>query len=108
MIVADRVPTSVPGAGRYGSSATRDAAGSYAMVYVPVGRAFRVRMDKVTGKSVKVWWYNPRNGEAMPAGEFPNKGEREFRPPDPDEGLDWVLVLDDAVKGYLPPGTIGR
>src|SRR5689334_16425077 len=48
VLVRDRVPTAVPGAGRYQFVATRDSSGSYAMVYAPVGRPFRVRMDKIT------------------------------------------------------------
>ena len=47
--MTDRVPTSVPGAGRYHFAATRDESGSYAMVYAPVGRTFKVRMDKIRG-----------------------------------------------------------
>ena len=62
IIVTDRVPTSVPGAGRYHFAATRDASGSYAMVYAPVGRPFNVRMNKITGARVKAWWFNPRTG----------------------------------------------
>jgi len=104
VIVTDRVPTSVPGAGRYRFVATRDESGSYAMVYAPVGRKFKVRMDKITGPTVKAWWFNPRNGEAKAIGEFPNTGEREFISPNPGEQLDWVLVLDDATKNYSPPG----
>ena len=105
VIVTDRVPTSVPGAGRYRFVATRDEAGSYAMVYAPVGRKFKVRMDKITGATVKAWWFNPRTGEAASIGEYPNTGEREFLPPNPGESLDWVLVLDDAARNYPPPGT---
>ncbi len=105
VIVTDRVPTSVPGAGRYRFVATRDAAGSYAMVYAPVGRRFKVHMEKVTGPQVKAWWFNPRNGEATAIGEFPNTGEREFTPPDYGEMLDWVLVLDDAAKNFPAPGS---
>ena len=45
--------TSVPGAGRYRFVATRDAEGSYAMVYAPIGRAFKVRMDVIKGAKVK-------------------------------------------------------
>ncbi len=104
VIVTDRVPTSVPGAGRYRFVATRDAADSYAMVYAPVGRKFKVHMDKITGPQVKAWWFNPRNGEASVIGEFPNTGEREFTPPNYGEMLDWVLVLDDATKNFPPPG----
>jgi hypothetical protein len=70
VIVTDRVPTSVPGAGRYRFVATRDTGGSYAMVYAPAGRAFRVRMSVIQGKTVKTWWFNPRTGEAAPIGEF--------------------------------------
>jgi hypothetical protein len=105
VIVTDRVPTSVPGSGRYRFVATRDSQGSYAMVYAPVGRAFKVRMDTIKGSRVKAWWYNPRNGQATAIGEFANTGEREFLPPDKGEMLDWVLVLDDASRNFPPPGT---
>jgi len=43
--------------------ATRDEAGSYAMVYAPVGRKFSIRMDKITGPKVKTWWFNPRDAQ---------------------------------------------
>ncbi|MFN0106673.1 MAG: glycoside hydrolase family 140 protein [Bryobacteraceae bacterium] len=105
VIVTDRVATAVPGTGRYHFSACRDENGSYAMVYAPVGRAFRVRMDKIAGAKVTAWWFNPRNGQASKIGEFSNHAEREFSPPDAGEMLDWVLVLDDASKGYGPPGA---
>jgi hypothetical protein len=104
IVVTDRVPTSVPGAGRYRFVATRDETGSYGMVYAPIGRKFKVRMDKITGPTVKAWWFNPRTGDATAIGEFPNMGEREFISPNPGENLDWVLVLDDATKNFPPPG----
>jgi hypothetical protein len=84
--------------------ATRDSSGRYALIYAPVGRAFKVHMDKLAGARVKAWWYNPRTGGAAEAGEFPNTGEREFVPPDKGELLDWVLVLDGAAKDFPPPG----
>ena len=105
VIVESIVKTAVPGAGRYRFVATRDSAGSYAMVYAPCGRKFSVRMDKVTGSQVKAWWFDPRTGAATLIGEFANKGAREFRPPNPGDDLDWVLVLDDAAKDFPPPGT---
>jgi hypothetical protein len=104
VLVPDRVVTAVPGAGRYRFVATRDSSGSYAMVYAPVGRPFRVRLDKISGTQAKAWWFNPRDGEATLIGTFPTTGEREFVPPNRGEPLDWVLVLDDASRNYPPPG----
>jgi hypothetical protein len=104
VIVDSVVKTAMPGSGTRRFVATRDEAGSYAMVYAPVGRAFKVRMEKITGSKVKAWWFNPRTGDAALIGEFPNTGEREFCPPDKGEQLDWIMVLDDAAKNYLPPG----
>ena len=78
------------------------------MVYVPTGRAFRVRMDKLSAKKVQAWWFNPRNGKAALIGEFDAVGERQFVSPDRGEDIDWVLVLDDAAKKFPPPGTRGN
>lgn len=108
VIVPASVPTSIPGAGRYYVAATRDADGSYAMVYAPVGRPFTVRLDKLSGTHVKAWWFNPRDGKATAIGTFEKKGERRFTPPDPGEMVDWVLVLDDASKKFPPPGAAPR
>ncbi len=105
IIVTDRVATSVPGAGRYRFVATRDESGTYAMVYAPVGRSFKVNMGVIKGAKVKAWWFNPRDGKATAIGTFDNKGEHEFIPPDKGEMLDWLLVLDDAAKEYPAPGS---
>jgi hypothetical protein len=108
VIVPSVVPTSVPGAGRYQFVATRDADGTYAMVYAPIGRAFSVRMSKISGGTVRAWWFDPRTGAATSIGTFPNTGEREFTPPSKGEMIDWVLVLDDAAKNYPAPGARTR
>ena len=105
IIVTDRVPTSVPGAGRYRFVATRDTDGTYAMVYAPVGRKFKVRMDVIKGPRVKAWWFNPRDGKVRQIDTFDNQGGRDFSPPDKGEMLDWVLVLDDARKDYPAPSS---
>ena len=104
VIVTGSVPTAMPGAGRYHFAATRDEAGTYAMVYAPVGRPFSVRMDAIKSDRVKAWWFNPRDGKATLIGELPGGGTKEFTPPDEGEMIDWVLVLDDASKGYAAPG----
>ena len=106
VIVTDKVPTAVPGAGRYRFAATRDEAGTYAMVYAPAGRAFTVRMDAIKAPTAKAWWFNPRTGKATSAGEFPTDKPKRFTTPNPSDDLDWVLVLDAAGKSYPPPGTV--
>jgi len=105
VLVSNPIPTAMPGAGRYHFAATRDSAGSCAMVYAPVGRPFKVRMGKISGGTVTAWWFDPRTGKASKLGTFNNSGEREFTPPEPGEMLDWVLVLDDESKHFPPPGT---
>ena len=107
IIVPANPPTAVPGAGRYRLVGTRSSDGSYAMVYAPAGRSFAVRMSCIAGPVVKAWWYNPRDGKATAIGEYANTGERRFTPPDAGEMLDWVLVLDDAAKGFAAPGIVG-
>ncbi len=111
IIVPSPVTTCIPGAGARRFVATRDAQGSFAMVYVPMGRTFTVRLDEISGSRVKAWWFNPRDGKAAVIGTFPCAGQRKFTPPAPGELLDWVLVLDDASKRFAPPGAkslIGR
>ncbi len=105
VIVGSTISTAMPGAGAYRFVATRDAGGSYAMVYAPIGRRFAVRLAKIAGPKVNAWWFNPRTGEATAAGSFANEGEREFVSPTPGEVMDWVLVLDDAAKNFPPPGA---
>jgi len=106
IVVTSDVPSSVPGAGAYSFVSTRDEKGSYAMVYVPVGRKFSVRMDVIKGSEVVAWWFNPRNGEATQIGKYPNSGTQSFISPNPGESLDWILVLDDAKARYSAPGKI--
>ena len=104
IIVPETVTSSVPGVGSYRFVATRDKNGTYAMVYVPVGRKFSVKMDAIKGKDVAAWWFNPRNGKATKIGNFSNTGTRSFTPPDYGENLDWILVLDDTSKNFKSPG----
>ena len=105
IIVTDNVASAVPGSGSYRYVATRDQEGTYAMVYVPVGRKFSVKMDAIKGKEVLAWWYNPRNGEVVMIGKYPNTGTQTFNTPAPGENLDWILVLDDASRSYPAPGS---
>ena len=105
-IIPAEVASAVPGGnGRYRMTATMDAEGSYAMVYVPCGRAFSVRADMLKATKIVAWWFCPRTGRAKRAGVFDNDGRPlTFVPPAVGEADDAVLVLDDAARRYSVPG----
>lgn len=96
----------LPTWGRYRLVATRDTAGTYAMVYVPSGRRFSVNTSQLRGKRLKAWWFCPRDGKVTSIGTFANDGNPlTFAPPTDGELTDWVLVLDDASCRYPAPGS---
>jgi hypothetical protein len=67
----------------------------YALIYTPTGIPFRIRLDKLKGKEVRAWWFDPRTGKFSDAGQFAKQGERAFTPPgNPGVGNDWVLRLE--------------
>lgn len=83
--------------------ATRDAEGSYAMVYLPSGKPVTIETGKLSGQALRAWWFDPRTGKATAAGEFAKEARREFT--SPEEGKDWVLVIDDARRKFPVPGA---
>ncbi|MGD1085450.1 MAG: glycoside hydrolase family 140 protein [Verrucomicrobiota bacterium] len=84
--------------------AMRGSDGSYAFVFTPTGKPFTVDVTKLSGQTLRCWWYDTRTGRATLLGEMPREGSREFTPPSGGAGNDWVLVLDDSSKGFAPPG----
>ncbi|HET6406850.1 MAG TPA: putative collagen-binding domain-containing protein, partial [Chthoniobacteraceae bacterium] len=85
--------------------AIRGADGSWAMIYSASGKPFTIALEKLTGKLLKPWWWDPRKGDAKAGEVFENKREpQEFLPPESGDNQDWVLVLDDAAKEYPAPG----
>jgi hypothetical protein len=82
-----------PGTGTDYVQATRDANGTYLLVYSASGKSFTVRLNHLSGK-FRAAWYDPRTGASIPAGEGDPAGEREFTPPSSGKGNDWVLTLD--------------
>ncbi len=86
--------------------ATRHAEGAYAMIYVPrPEQEVAVHLEELSGERVRVWWYDPRDGTAEDRGEIPSEGTRAFQ--SPSGGPDWILVLDDASRGFPAPGVQG-
>ena len=71
--------------------ATRDSAGTYGLVYFPLaGQSLRVDLSRLAGR-VKAEWYDPRNGQSHPIGEF---APEVVTFTSPLGGPDWVLTLD--------------
>ncbi len=104
----DRIPDQSlvagdPGKGLDYVASTRAVDGSWAMLYLPRGKPVKAVLSKLTGDRVRAWWFDPRSGSVTPGGEYEPHGEREFTPPSSADGRDWVLMLDDAAKGYPPP-----
>jgi len=78
---------------------------TYAMIYIPEGNDFQVKMGFIEGAKVKAWWFNPRDGTSLYINEYINEGEISFYPlGEPNKGNDWVLVLDNSDKEYTLPG----
>ena len=97
-----------PGRGTDHVQATRGEDGSFALVYSASGRAFTVDLEKLTGDRLRASWYDPRTGISTPAGLIAGKGKHMFQPPTQGKRCDWVLVLDNASKGFLEPGKSAR
>ena len=78
----------------------------YAFVYAATGRSFTLNLGKISGTTLVAWWFDPRTGSAAQIGRIRNTGTRPFDPPGtPGRGNDWVLVIDDAEKGFPAPGA---
>jgi len=83
-------------------TATRDEQGSYAMLYLPQNKPVTVDLGKISGNTKNVWWYSPVSGKSTAGPAVKGKGSQSFTPP--DNGRDWVLVIDDADKKFKAPG----
>ncbi len=85
-------------------TATRDAEGSYALIYLPQNRPVTIALEKLSGARKKVWWFDPRTGRATPGKE--QKGKKPATLTPPEGGKDWVLVIDDASRNFNAPGIL--
>ncbi len=88
---------------RDGSVGRNDA--TYLLAYFPHYSRITLKTERILGKTLRGWWFNPRDGSVRPLGEFEKPSRMEFAPPTNSEAEDWVLVLDDAAKNYPQPGT---
>ncbi len=94
------VPSSF-GAEFYYVAAARATNGSTVMIYVPEGGTIPVDLRRVSGTQAKAYWFNVRDGSVTTIGQYPTTGLVNFPTPSTE---DWLLVIDDASRGYGPPG----
>jgi hypothetical protein len=83
--------------------ATRNEDGSYAMIYLPQNKPVSIDLSKISGSLKNSWWFDPRTGKSIQRKSIKGKSIQKFTPP--NEGQDWVLVIDDASKNFLMPET---
>ena len=84
--------------------ACRGKDGSWMMAYLPIGQRIKVNAaNGLTGESLHVRWYNPRNGATTDGGMIKSSNEILCTPPYDPEGRDWVLLLDDESRNYPNP-----
>ena len=75
-------------------SATRDAEGSFALVYIPqAGQTVQVDLSMLN-TGLDAYWFDPRTGETQSIGEIQDQDSARFTTP--ASGPDWVLMLDTA------------
>jgi len=78
----------------------------YMFIYFSLGQSKTINLGKISGTSLKGWWYNPRNGTAKYLGKYKNSGNKVFDAPgETARGNDWILVLDDSSKIFSKPGV---
>ncbi len=94
------------GAGEGGkhAQALRANDGSFAMLYLPVGREVVVSGAFTEAPKLSAWWFNPRDGTPGKPQDIAHEAMMHFTPPTTGVGHDWVLVLDDAAIDFGPPG----
>ena len=73
--------------------AARHKDGKWVMVYLGSKSSFSINMDKITAADkVNVFWIDPKTGDSVAVGSFPNTGVKTFTTPDDWE--DALLLLE--------------
>jgi hypothetical protein len=91
-----------PGEGFVRAALARDR--SFAFVYLPRGEGVAIDQGRLGAADVTHWWFDPRYGRAYKVHTGVGTAVQFFTPPSAGRGCDWVLVLDDASRGFAPPG----
>jgi hypothetical protein len=76
-------------------AASRGNDGRYAFIYFPSGKSTQLNLSKMTAKSFKTTWFDPRTGAEIKSANNLVKGNKvTVSPPSSGRGNDWVLILD--------------
>ncbi len=77
--------------------AARQKDGQWVMVYLGDKASFSINLNKITaGNTLKAFWIDPRTGDSVAIGRFPNTGVKSFSTPDPWED---ALLIFEASAG---------
>jgi hypothetical protein len=103
----DSIVLSAPanGPGTAHVSATRDADGSYAMIYLPHGGEITVATNALTGTHVRAIWFDPRTGERNVAATTRQGAPITLTAPGSGAEADWVLVLESGEHAEVASGA---
>jgi len=78
----------------------------FAMAYSPWGETIKMDPSTLGWSESVAWLFDPRTGEARRI-DVSGTGRWLFDlPGEPMEGNDWVLVIDDASRGFPAPGVL--
>ncbi len=100
------VGPNLPGDGFARAAVAKDR--SFAFVYSPRGEPVSVDQSRLGARDLTAWWFDPRYGRAYFVHTGVGTAIQVFTAPSSGRGCDWVLVLDDASKGYPAPGEAPR
>ena len=62
--------------------------------------SIKLSMGKISGKELKAWWFNPRNGEATEIGLVQNNGEKEFSHDERFGQIIYEVYFEDSLNEY--------
>lgn len=73
--------------------AARAADSSCYVIYIPKGQSFEMNAKNISGKPMRMNWYDPRTGETIQIGTCEIRERYGINPPSEE---DWVLVFYDT------------
>ena len=74
---------------------------SYYLMYIPRGQEIIINARKISGKPMRMHWYDPRTGTSIRIGVAELRERFGITPPSEE---DWVLVFDKNELNLPPPG----